>query len=169
MTQAEDSEFICVDCNKRFKNRASLRSHKYTYHPISAPGTTNAGTDEVSKDPLTAKIFDKFEKGRTPVQVIMELQISPDVVKAAYKQYIELADMSDAFVMECYNEGRDYGHRAAKEEAAAEIARLSKMHFSVPCPVCNKPMNFSESDPHWNDSIYPVLIKAFKEWQHTGH
>ena len=166
---AQRSEFICGDCNKHFKNRASLRSHKYTYHRESASGTANAGTGEASKDPLTAKMFHKFEKGRTPVQVIMELHIAPDVVKAAYKQYVELADMSDGFVMECYNEGRDDGHRAAKEEAAAEIARLSKMHFSVPCPVCNEPMHFSENDTHWNDMVYPVLLKAFEGWQHTNH
>lgn len=161
------SEFVCVGCNKQFKNGASLRSHRYSQHHGNA--SAGGGRDGDAKDSLAAKLFSRFEKGRTPVQVIAELQIKPEVVKGAFEQYTELADMYDAFVRRCYDEGWGEGHKAGVEEARTQIARLSRMHFLLPCPICGDPMNFSEDDRNWNDKEYPVLLSAFQGWQHASH
>jgi len=40
-------------------------------------------------------------------------------------------------------------------------------HFSVPCPVCKKPMTFSASQSDWKSMVYPKLNEIFGRWHHT--
>ena len=40
-------------------------------------------------------------------------------------------------------------------------------HFSVPCSVCGKPMNFSPNYSNWMTKVNPTLKQAFGKWKHT--
>ncbi len=49
------------------------------------------------------------------------------------------------------------------------VDRLEKEEkFTVPCPVCGKPMYFSSNDSNWKTKVYPKLTEAFSKWHHTA-
>jgi hypothetical protein len=56
-----------------------------------------------------------------------------------------------------YVQGYADGHRTAMMSA----------HFTVPCPSCGKPMRFAQTQPDWNDTVQPMLNRAFIDRIHV--
>lgn len=40
-------------------------------------------------------------------------------------------------------------------------------HFTAPCSICGKPIEFSQRENNWESQIKPTLHNAFRGWRHT--
>ncbi|ASJ15380.1 V-type ATP synthase subunit I domain-containing protein [Thermococcus radiotolerans] len=57
-----------------------------------------------SEGELEAAVFRRFEEGKSPVEVVMELQVPADKVQEIYDKYLELKDLPSVTIFELLDE-----------------------------------------------------------------
>lgn len=156
----EISSYVCQKCDsKPFRSAASLRTHKYVFH---GKGAKHCADDDQLRDPLTAEMFRMFEQRKTPVQVVTEMQVHPDTVKDAFKQFSEMSDMPDKLVQQWYDDGYESGHEAGYVEGFNDARKKFELQFW--CHVCRKPMGCTP-----NSDMHKALVKMASDagWSHA--
>jgi len=87
----------------------------------------------------------------------------------------------DKYYKEIYEKGFDEGHEEGFDfalqvfyEDPAGFYKFFKEKypdvepalFTVPCPICGKPMVFTHKSENWGTKIKPTLYSAFRQWRH---
>jgi len=74
---------------------------------------------------------------------------------------------------EGHEEGFDFALQVFYEDPAGFYKFFKEKYpdaepalFTVPCPICSKPMIFTHKSENWGTEIKPTLYSAFRYWRH---
>ena len=93
------------------------------------------------------------------VRLSRELKEILDRVRGG-RSYAELIKEVLNRTYEAYKKGYEDGYKRGYDDA------WKVEHFTVPCPICGKPMLFSPRMPNW-DEVRGILRNAFRDWRHV--
>ena len=105
-----------------------------------------------------------MSKGMSVKELIMSL------IQGFNKYYEEIYEKG-------FDEGREEGFDFALQVFYEDPAGFYKFFkekypdvepalFTVPCPICGKPMIFTHKSENWGTKIKPTLYSAFRQWRH---